>query len=155
MTTPRDWDKELAEIDKLMSKQPAQVPALAGAPGALPATRGPSPQPGRPQASGPAPVTRKARFATWFQVLLGAVAGAAMTQWPYANSCGVGLFLYLGAAGVVSLAGLWGSLSSWRRRMGLAHSLSLLVTLWGLLLVGAVVLPRIGYATQAATWFCP
>ena len=30
MTTPRDWDKELAEIDKLMSKQPAQVPALAG-----------------------------------------------------------------------------------------------------------------------------
>jgi hypothetical protein len=65
------------------------------------------------------------------------------------------LFLYTGAAGVVALAGLWSSVSSWRRRMGLAHTISLLVTLWGLILAAAVVLPRIGYAKAAATWFCP
>jgi hypothetical protein len=152
MTAPRDWDKEMAEIDKVIAKAPAptQVPAKAGG-GQAPAPR---------QSGGPAPVppaSRKAAFGTWLKVLLGAVLGAAMTQWPYANACGVGLFLYLGAAGVVVVAGLWGALSSWNRRLGLAHVLSLLVTLWGLTLVTAVALPRLGYVQvrPPATWFCP
>jgi hypothetical protein len=39
--------------------------------------------------------------------------------------------------------------------MGLAHVLSLVSIVWGLVLVAGVVLPRVGYAKDAATWFCP
>ena len=152
MTAPRDWDKEMAEIDKVIAKAPAAAPVPAKAGG------GQSPAPR--QSSGPAPAppsSGKAALGTWLKVLLGALLGGAMTQWPYANECGVGLFIYLGAAGVVVIAGLWGALSSWNRRMGFAHVLSLLVTLWGIGLVTAVALPRMGYVQvrPPATWFCP
>ena len=154
MTAPRDWDKELAEIDKLMAHPPpAQLPAKAGAPAQAPAPRQ-SAAAAPPVAAG-APVSRKAIFATWLKVVLAAVAAGAMTQWPYAHACGLGLFLYLGASGVIALAGVTSAISTWKRRMGLAHTVSLLVLLWGLGLAAAVVLPRIGYAKSAATWFCP
>ena len=78
-----------------------------------------------------------------------------MTQWPYFHACGLWLFLYLGAVGVVMVSGLWGMVSSWRRRMGLAHSLALAVFLWGGILAADSVLPRIGYAKRAAVWMCP
>jgi hypothetical protein len=39
--------------------------------------------------------------------------------------------------------------------MGLAHLLSQLLVIWGLVLAAAVVLPRVGYAKDAATWLCP
>jgi len=148
MTAPRDWDKELAEIDKVMAKQPAPVPAKAGA--TPPAARG-----GQAPAAAPAPRAGGTVIGTWFKVGMGALLAGAMTQWPYANACGIGLFIYLGATGVVVLAGLWGAVSSWNRRMGLAHTVSLLVTLWGLGMAATVTLPRIGYAKHAATWFCP
>jgi hypothetical protein len=152
MTAPRDWDKEMAEIDKVIAKAPAPVPAKAGGGGQAPAPR--------QQASGPAPAppsSGKAAFGTWIKVLLGAVLAGAMTQWPYANACGIGLFIYLGAAGVVVIAGVWGALSSWNRRMGFAHVVSLLVALWGIGLVTAVALPRMGYVNvrPPVTWFCP
>ena len=152
MTAPRDWDKEMAEIDKLMAQPSAQLPAKAGAAPSAPA---------RPSGGGAAPVpaapvvSRKAVFATWLKVLLAALAAGAMTQWPYAHACGTGLFLYLGASAVIALSGVTGAISSWKRRMGLAHIVSLLVMLWGVGLAAAVVLPRIGYAREAATWFCP
>ena len=152
MTAPRDWDKEMAEIDKLMAQPSAQqLPAKAGAaaPPARPSGGGAALAPAAPVAS------RKAIFATWLKVLLAAVAAGAMTQWPYAHACGLGLFLYLGASAVIALSGITGAISSWKRRMGLAHVVSLLVMLWGLGLAAAVVLPRIGYAKEAATWFCP
>lgn len=145
MTAPRDWDKELAEIDKLMSNQPAALPAPAG---------GKAP-PAKPAVAPPAPaVAGKAAWGTWFKVLLGVIAGAALTQWPYARECGLGLMLYLGALGVVTLAGLWGAVAAWRRRMGLAHTTALLVMLWCLILAAAVVLPRTGYARATASWLC-
>ena len=78
-----------------------------------------------------------------------------MTQWPYFHACGPSLFLYLGAIGVVGLSGLWGMVSSWRRRMGIAHSFAMAVFLWGLVLAAASVLPRIGYAKLGAVWMCP
>lgn len=145
MTAPRDWDKELAEIDKLMSNQPAALPAPAGS----------KAQPARPAAPVPPPAaTGKAAWGTWLRVLLGVLAGAALTQWPYARQCGLGVLLYLGAVGVVTLAGLWGAVAAWRKRMGLAHAIALLVMLWGLILAAAVVLPRTGYARATANWLC-
>jgi hypothetical protein len=146
MSPDRDWDKEMAEIDKVIARAPAAgpapVPATSAGAKATPALAAP-------------PRTRKVAFATWLQVLLGGALAVGMTQWPYAHVCGLQLFLYLGAAGVVVLAGLWGAVASWRRRMGLAHTVGLLVLLWGGLLVAREVLPRVGYAKQALEWTCP
>ena len=83
------------------------------------------------------------------------LAGLAMTQWPYTHVCGLKSMFYLVGAGAVVAAGVWGAWGSWRRRMGLAHGLSVGVLIWGLALVTFEVLPKIGYAAKAATWFCP
>lgn len=148
---PRDWDKELADIDKIIAGTPPAklAPPSGGAAAAAPVSRAPS---GAPSGGS---VARRDRLATWFRVGLGVALGAAMTQWPYFHACGTALFLYLGASGVVVLSGLWGAMTAWRRRMGLAHVMALLVTLWGGVLVAGIVLPRIGYAKGAAVWWCP
>jgi hypothetical protein len=130
----------MAAIDKAIAKIPA--PAQ---PPAVPAKSG----------RAPVPPGRGGTMGTWFRVLLGVVLAAGMTQWPYVNDCGPALFIYLGAAGLVVVTGVWGSVSSWRRRLGLAHTLSLLVTAWGLGLTAAVLLPRLGYARENLPWFCP
>lgn len=143
---PRDWDKELADIDKVIARMPSQGASPAGsAPAALPAGR-PAPMPGG---------GKLAVFTTWLRVALGVALAVGITQWPYASACGLNLIVYLGAIGVVIVAGLWSAVSSWRRRLGLAHTLSLLVLLWGLLLAAREVLPRAGYARQVRTWSCP
>lgn len=139
----RDWDKELADIDKVIARTPA-------GPAPVPAAQGK----GAPALAAPAG-GRRAVLTTWLRVLLGAVLGIAMTQWPYSHGCGIKLFLYLGAAGAVVVAGLWSSISSWKRRLGLAHTVALLVTLGGLVLLAREVLPRVGYAKQISTWMCP
>ncbi|MEO8452904.1 MAG: hypothetical protein ABI647_24155 [Gemmatimonadota bacterium] len=143
---PRDWDKELAQIDKLMGKPgaaPAQLPAPAGK--------------GAPRPALPAPaaaVSRRETLTTWARVALGIALAAGMTQWPYFHACGWELYGYLAAIGVTTLAGLWGATASWRRRMGLAHTLSLLVMLAGGILAAREVLPRIGYTKYSAIWMC-
>ena len=143
---PRDWDKELADIDKVIARMPSQGAAPAsGAPAALPAGR-PAPSAGG---------GTLAVFTTWLRVALGIALAVGITQWPYASACGLNLIVYLGAIGVVIVAGLWSSVSSWRRRLGLAHMLSLLVLLWGLVLAAREVLPRVGYAKDVRTWSCP
>ena len=136
---PRDWDKELAAIDKAMARGPAPA---AGAPVA---TKG---------SAAPAAVPKSAAVATWLRVLLGLILAGAMTQWPYAHQCGVELFFYLGAALTVIVAGVWSGISSWYRRLGWAHTLSLLVVLWGIFLAGQEILPRVGYAKHLAYWVC-
>ncbi len=138
---PRDWDKELAEIDKLV----ARGGSAASAP--VPAQRH----------GGSAPAVSGGRFSgftTWLRVGLGLVLAVAMTQWPYPSACGFNLLVYLGAIATVSVAGLWSAVTSWQRRLGAAHVLSLLVLLWGLTLTAREVLPRVGYAAQARTWTC-
>jgi hypothetical protein len=145
---PRDWDKELADIDKVIAKLPSQAgaPAPAGGGGAgkaATATR-----------ADPAGGGRLAVLSTWFRVALGLALAIGITQWPYQTACGLNLGMYLVAIGVVIVAGLWSSVSSWRRRLGLAHFLSLLVLLWGLVLAAREILPRTGYAKAARVWTC-
>jgi hypothetical protein len=77
-----------------------------------------------------------------------------MTQWPYEHRCGLGAVLYLGAAGMVVLAGLWSAVSSWRRHSAGAHVISIGVILAGLALVALEVAPRIGYAKVDLPWMC-
>jgi hypothetical protein len=144
---PRDWDKELAEVDKLLNQLPThreeqQVAAAA--------KRSPLAAPG----GGSAP-HETSRVGTWLRVGLGLLVGIGMTQWPYTHGCGFKLFVYLGGVLTIVVAGVWSGLSSWKRRMGVAHVLSQLLVIWGLILAARVVLPRVGYAKDAATWFCP
>ena len=154
---PRDWDKELAEIDKIIAKQPA---GGAGPAAALPAPaaspRGAQPTASRATSGSVAPArTRRTILTTWIRVLLGVVVAAGVTQWPYPHACGLALYGYLAAAGGVVLAGLWGAVTAWRRRMGLAHTLALLVAVWGGVLVGKAVLDRMSYAKVPLAWTCP
>ena len=143
----RDWDKELADIDKVIARSQGSGPSH------VPTTRATPVGVGRVETGGPAP-SRLAVAATWLRVILGLLLAVGITQWPYFNACGLNLAMYLGAIGTVIVAGLWSAVSSWRRRMGLAHLLSLLVLLWGLMLAAREVLPRIGYARHARTWSC-
>ena len=144
----RDWDKELAEVDRLLNQLPShredQVAAQA-AKRAQPAAR--------PGAS--TPDLGGGRIGTWARVGLGLLLGIGMPLWPYDHVCGIKLFIYLGGVLTVVMAGVWSSLSSWKRRMGTAHLISQLLVIWGLVLTAEVLLPRMGYAKTPATWFCP
>ncbi len=104
--------------------------------------------------SGPRESTPRDRLGAWLKAGLGVVAGVLMTQWPYAHTCGLGLYLYLGAVLAVTVAGGWASVASWKHRVAAAHVLSLGVVLWGLILAASQILPRIGYAAGAASWRC-
>jgi hypothetical protein len=152
-TPPRDWDKELAEIDKLIGKSPPNAAS------AVPAVQGRS---AGPRAAGTQPVAQAGKTparsgsvaGAWFRVGLGVVLGAAITQWPYPNACGVGLFVYMGTLGVVMFTGGWAAVSTWRKRIGLAHIAATGVIFWGLALLVRVLLPRLGYASEQLPWFC-
>ncbi len=151
---PRDWDKELAQIDKLIAAggaagAGAQTPAAPASGGAA------APRTARaPAAIGAAPGRRSVLF-TWLRLLLGLALGVAITQWPYVRGCGIPLFGYLVAVAGVIVAGMWSAVSSWRSRSALAHTLSFALFCWGGVLAAREVLPRIGYAKTTAHWFCP
>lgn len=148
----RDWDKEMAEVDRLLKKLPNADPHLKGG----------QPSGKRPRVSDTptAPMPRVAgpgggQVSTWARVILGLLVGIGMTQWPYSHGCGLRLIFYLCGVLAVITAGLWSSLSSWRRRLGLAHILSQGLIIWGLVLAARVVLPRVGYAKSEGMWLCP
>lgn len=144
MTQPRDWDKELADIDRVIDTSgSAPPPAL---PSGAPPTRTPSAVP--PPAKGS--VAR-----TWFWAVLALLLAVALPIWPYGTECGLQFFFYLGAVTLALVAGAAGAIASWGARSGLAHMISLAVVLWSGALAAREVLPRIGYAAQAKAWFCP
>jgi hypothetical protein len=144
---PRDWDRELADIDKVIAKMPAPAPApaRAGAPGAPPA---PAPR------NAPPATRRRDHAATWLWVLVGLGLSIVLPTWPYAANCGAGLIGFLGADAALVIVALLGMMASWRARRGRANALSLLMLIWGLAIGADAVLPRIGYAKATATWRC-
>jgi hypothetical protein len=140
---PRDWDKELANIDRVMAKQPSASPPVA---------------PGRSQApspvGGPAPARGRSVALTWFWVILGLALAVALPLWPYEKTCGLRLIFFLGAIGITAVAGVMAGLASWAHRRGFAHVLSLLIVGWASVQAAREILPRIGYARQTSTWAC-
>lgn len=154
--TERDWDAELRKIDQEMAKA-ANRPAPPAAPSApLPATSGlPSAAPSAlPLGSAPATTA----FGVYARLTLAVALGVAIVFWPYAARCGLGLAAHLGAVATVLLSGVWSAVWTFRHRAARAHVLSLLLVLWGLILAGLDVLPRVGYAIPTAdypaTWSC-
>jgi hypothetical protein len=146
---PRDWDKELADIDRVIDKEGPPPGTGVGTPALSP---GPvSPSAARPAPSGPTGSVAR----TWFWALLAGLLAVALPFWPYGKECGLQLFFYLGAATLALLAGVAGAGSSWSTHRGLAHVLSLLVVIWTGVVGAREVLPRIGYAGEAKAWLCP
>jgi hypothetical protein len=154
----RDWDREMREVDKLLAKLPEADPTLGRGVPTVPVS--PRPAVGGVAGAGlgglhPAgPARGRAWLTTWIRVGLGLALGAGMLAWPYAYSCGFKLVFYLIGATTVTVAGIWGALSSWRRRLGWAHALSIVLIIWGLGLAGRQMLPRI-YGKQPIPFFCP
>jgi len=141
---PRNWDRELADIDKVIAK--GSVPPAGGS-APSPAGRGS----GLPMG---APVSRRSVAVTWFWLLLAVALAAALPLWPYQRSCGLQLMFFMGAAGVTALVGVLAALASWASRRGFAHVVSLGVILWSAVIGLREVLPRVGYAKAARTWAC-
>jgi hypothetical protein len=135
---PRDWDKELANIDRAIAKQ--------SGPGPSPAAAVPVPT--------PAPRRRFVALA-WFWTVVATVLAVALLLWPYDKSCGIRLIFFLGAAILAVVLGIVGAVTSWAHRQGLAMLLSLLVILWAGVMAAREILPRAGYAKQALEWTCP
>ncbi|MEA2724217.1 MAG: hypothetical protein QOH59_1988 [Gemmatimonadales bacterium] len=134
---PRNWDKELADIDKVIAKQPAASPAPPAGAG----------KPGSPQ--------RRFVALTWFWTGLAVVLAVALPLWPNDKSCGLKLVFYLGLAVIALLMGVLGALASWSHRRGLAFTLSLLAILWAGVMATREILPRVGYAREELHWTCP
>ena len=138
MTQPRDWDKELADVDRAIAKQqPASTPAPGGR-------------------AAPAPVGHRRFVAlTWFWTGLAVILAIALAVWPYDKNCGLRLIFFLGAGGIALLAAVLGALAAWAHRRGLAHLLSLLVIAWATVMLLREILPRAGYARESRGWTCP
>lgn len=151
----RDWDAELRKIDQQMAKQASQ-PAAPSAP----SPAGGAARDARPVAAPvlPPAATGTSGAGVYFRLLLAVAIAVGIVFWPYANRCGLGLAGYLGAVGVVVVSGAWSAVWTFRHRAGRAHLLSLLLVLWGLVLAGLDVLPRVGYAIPTvdhpASWSC-
>jgi hypothetical protein len=136
MTEPRNWDKELAEVDRAIAKQ---QPASTSTPG------------GRMTP----PAQRRFVALTWFWTGLAVILAIALAVWPYEKNCGIRLIFFLGAGGIALLAAVLGALAAWAHHRGLAHLLSLLVVVWAGVMVLREILPRVGYTRESRGWTCP
>lgn len=151
MTAPRDWDKEMAAIDKVIAS--GKAPPPSGAPG-------PAPRDGQAKllvapGAGAVITRRRDTVGVWFRTLLGAAGAAALPFWPYGKTCGTLLYLYLLGAVGVTAAGIWAMRGAWTHRRGIAHTAGMLVMLAGLTLVALEVLHRTGFAAVRLSWICP
>jgi hypothetical protein len=143
----RDWDKELAKIDRQLESASDET-MFPTAPAKTPVAR----------AEAVAQQEKTSTFGAVARLALVVALGVGMLFWPYGARCGLGLAAYLGAVGVLIGGGVWSALWTWRNRTARAHVLSLLVLLWGLVLGGMEILPRTGYAKPTldhpAIWRC-
>jgi hypothetical protein len=143
-----NWEKELEKIDKQLESV-ADEALLPSAAAATPEAK----------AEIKAKQSRTRTLGVLTRLTLAVALGLGMLFWPYDARCGFGLAAYLASVLVVISSGVWSGVWSWRHQAPRAHVLSLLITLWGLILGAVEILPRTGYARPApdrpATWLCP
>ncbi len=143
-----DWDAELKKIDQQLEgmSDSALIPA---APRTAPATA-------RADVAVERATTRT--WGAFLRLALATALGVGILFWPYPKQCGVELGGYLLAAGAVAVGGLWSGVWTWRHHTARAHVLSLLLVVWGVLLLALEVLPHAGYAkpdpARPAGWSC-
>jgi hypothetical protein len=163
----RDWEKELAEIDKRLASVPdapaerptPRAPASVGraaAPAPAPAAA-PQRRIGTP-AEAPGRRSWRTQLALLLRIAFGAAVVAALIYWPYPSRCGVGLGYYLALVAVLALAGIATSVAAWRHRSGFVHVLGIVMLGAAGVLGAREVLPKVGYAYPTAThpvaWAC-
>ena len=141
------WDRELAKIDRQLESVSDEA-LFPTKPNASPAAR----------AETAAVRSKTSTLGVVARLLLAIALAVGIMFWPYDARCGLQLAYYLAAVVAVTAAGVWSAVWSWRHRSGRAHTLSLLLIGWGLVLGAMEVLPRIGYAAPTletpATWTC-
>ena len=143
----RDWESEMKKIDKQMERVSDE--ALF-----------PSKQAASPAAKAQVTAVQGSTttFGVFARLTLTVALGVGMVFWPYSARCGLGLAGYLAAVGALVVSGVWSSIWTFRHRSGRAHTLSLLLVLWGVVLLAVDVLPRTGYAipttAHPAGWAC-
>jgi hypothetical protein len=142
----RDWDAEMRKLDQQIASIPSQGATPVRAQAQAAAAQVPQ---SRPETS---------TFGVMARLALACALGVAIVYWPYNARCGVGLAGYLGAVATLIVAGAWASIWTWKHRAAKAHTVSLLLVTWGIVLAAADVLPRVGYAKPSAnhpaTWTC-
>ncbi|HMS01694.1 MAG TPA: hypothetical protein PKE51_01910 [Gemmatimonadaceae bacterium] len=164
--TDRDWEKELAKIDRQLASISDEELSRPSAP---PAGGAGVPPPSRAAVTAPAarvPLTAapagassgKAKAWAWTKVTLAATAAVGLWVWPFPARCGPPLIGLVAAAGATALLSLWSARGTWRHRLGVGHVLSLVAFASALVLGAREVLPRVGYAMptfdRPATWSC-
>jgi hypothetical protein len=101
---------------------------------------------------------REETFSAASRVVLVLSLGLAMNAWPYDRACGGGLLGYLAASAAIVAGGLWAAVGTWRSRAPKLHGAALLAVGWGVILLTAQVLPRVGYAKvdpqNGPAWRC-
>ena len=143
----KDWDSELKKIDRMM--EGASDEAL------LPAKTAKTSQ---ARAEAVEKQRSTSTLGVMARLVLATALGVGMLFWPYDAKCGAGLAGYLAATAVVTAAGVWSAIWTWRHRSSRGHILSLLLILWGGVLAAIEILPRVGYAKPDANrpgWSCP
>jgi hypothetical protein len=151
----RDWDAEMAKIDRqIASTSPEKLAAMGDRPGLQPTVERKALPAGTTQGVSAAVPHRHRPMAAWARLLLGLTLGVGMLFWPYPARCGVWLGLYLVGVTVLTAGGVWSAIWTWRHRTPRAHVLALLLILEGLVLGSVQVLPRTGYMKQSANWSC-
>ena len=143
-----DWDAELKKIDKQLESMSDSALIPAPAKGAPPAAKA--------QVAAERATTRT--WGAFLRLALATALGVGILFWPYAHRCGFGLAGYLAAISAIVAGGVWSSVWTWRHRTARAHTLSLLLVLWGLVLGAIELLPRTGYAmpddARPLGWTC-
>jgi len=170
--TDRNWEAELAKIDKQLASIPDEQLLATTAPTGKPGDLKRSPvmdsrmatQKGgdgarvSPPASSATAAPAKGAWLGWVKVTIAVGAAAGLMFWPWPARCGPALVGFTAATGAVALLGVWSAIGTWRHRLGLAHVASLLVIVWGMLLGAREILPRVGYAVptelRSAGWTC-
>ena len=144
----REPDPMSHVVDRLL----AQLPGLQGA--SEPVSAANRSSTGIRTVVGGRQITLPTPAGLWGRMALGMLLGVMITGWPYFRECGLPLFGYLAAVAAIVLAGGWIAVISWKLRSEAAHVLALLLVLWGFVLIMDVLLPRMGYAAEAASWRC-
>jgi len=141
------WDRELAKIDRQLESASDEV-LFPMKPNASPTAR----------AETAAKQQKTSTLGVMARLTLAIAAAIAIIFWPYDARCGLQLAYYLAAVVAVTASGVWSAVWSWRHRSGRAHTVSLLLIVWGLVLGAMEILPRVGYAAPSldrpAVWAC-
>jgi hypothetical protein len=153
MADSRDWDKEMAAIDKVIAKG-GYVAPQGGAPAPQGGGGASAPAPSFAPSGGVAAGSR-AWFGIWIRTLLALALAFGLWVWPWTRFCGLNLYAYLGAIVVLGLASLWVMIVGWKGRSAFAHILGFLMFGLAVWLGAAEILPRVEYAKLHRVWACP